>query len=53
MVFEGKKAVIVGGLGGIGYATAKSLLQNGASVCTYESHRKTLIDLTIILIERR
>lgn len=33
MAFEGRAAVISGGLGGIGYATAECLLQNGISVC--------------------
>lgn len=33
MAFEGKTAVITGGLSGIGFATASCLLENGISVC--------------------
>jgi 3-hydroxybutyrate dehydrogenase len=37
-VFRGKKAVVVGGTGGIGRAISESLLREGASVCTFGRH---------------
>ena len=37
-VFHGKKAVVVGGTGGLGRAITASLLDEGASVCTIGRH---------------
>lgn len=49
MAFEGKTAVITGGLGGIGWATAICLLENGISVCI-NSKKKVISNISNVIV---
>ena len=39
-IFEGKKALVIGGTGGIGLEIAKRLLFRGAEICVHGAHKK-------------